>query len=340
MGAQQTKALKEKYAPLIASDDPVIGDRKLEDIFFRDVLTDKAPPEAIRRTAIRIDEDGDVSLVCDTALKQFGFVVLLDGALKAKKGLSWTQMRALADVVRMTVRGTLVTSEAFDAAVARLRSKYVAVQTKEMGSRTVVMIQPPDKPCKYEPTSIKPGIFAEAEGDLLLGAQTLPAEDDLSVLKFLFHLRLLVAPADEQRWIPLSMKEGEALADLLTVCEPGDKLDPVRLLAVVAMMRIKYNFVSLERKEEADLFIIKITPTRVENPEPVPEILQAALDAERARNKMSQQQQQRNAGGDNLYPGVVIESKIAESGQGVVFRGQVRCCSSQANCILISFFET
>jgi hypothetical protein len=205
---------------------PLKQERALEDLMYQSKR--KVHAEVICGVNYGFDKDGDFMIVLESGCKP-DFKFLLCVRIKDKSDLTWAETRAMHVCLRLGERGNSLNSSLFSQWLEALRKEYPNVSTQDTNQACAIIINPKVVSRDHAHGRIKKCAFGfDSDGDVVVNFGT-----DSEQFGFII--------AHHEIASSYSMIEQRALAEILRIAEPGDKMDESIFLQHCARLQVKYN---------------------------------------------------------------------------------------------------
>jgi serine/threonine protein kinase len=314
----------------------VYADRLDEEVFFRTERPPKLPLDVIRHVWLSFVGENMLAVLFENGERRYALVVVVEDASR----MGWKECQAVSDALKVVERGTRISNESFTDIFDELRTKYSKAEGPRVEHGILLgYVYPSVGSLQNEvPDVLKhTGISFDEEGDVVLRSETFGGQKYSVCVELSTKGTGQVLPSKKQALYKLDCK---VLVELFAMLETGDKVDPITFLSYMAVLREKYNYITVERYEGGRIIAANILASRIKNKEPMPAVLAQALAYIRAkppapRSAASQSDHNASAASNapreppvdpNLprspYPGCTYARRLKESGQAKVYAGK------------------
>lgn len=214
--------------------------------------------------------DNDFVVEFENYKNSFALIVVLQDRRK----LNWRECRTMSDCVKIGSRGGIMCNATFFQKCAIFRDNYGAKETSGPmleNERLVFLVSPSDRPHKRSNSDFVKYLFVwfDADRDLVFEAT--------NSARAVFRIVLAL----QGNSCMLTIADCKAMVDVLTMLEPGGRVDLTEFLCHLSVLRENYNFLKLGRDENVVGCLIHASAEKNDN-EKIPEpILSALAESER-----------------------------------------------------------
>uniref|UniRef100_A0A7S1XDV3 Protein kinase domain-containing protein n=1 Tax=Compsopogon caeruleus TaxID=31354 RepID=A0A7S1XDV3_9RHOD len=265
----------------------------------------------IRSVQIHLDPEMDFKVTFLTRDNKFVICVVIDNILD----LNYRECQAISQTLKVASRGSSMTIEEFKSKSDSLGT-CGSVNTKAKDGKFFTVLRPPKG---IQPPKPIQGVVS-GRCDTIAHTGFMLRENDAII-----HFRT-VSNKNFSFWhqLPtyttyLFMLDCFCLGRLFTIAEPGDPMDEIKFKHHAFELRKDYNLVSYHCGDDGR-HILRLTPTRVNNMNPVDAVLENA----HRQYKELLESKARSSHGDNenAYLGLRLNRLLKESGQAAVWEGR------------------
>uniref|UniRef100_A0A7S1T6F8 Protein kinase domain-containing protein n=1 Tax=Compsopogon caeruleus TaxID=31354 RepID=A0A7S1T6F8_9RHOD len=259
----------------------------------------------IRSIRIDLDQQSDFVVSFSTRVNKFFIYVLLHD----QTDLSFRECQAISEVLRIVLRGENMTEDDFFEKSQALGRLHGTVNTSLMEGTYLMAL----RPCKGErristgEDIIERTGFLIKDNDAILYFRTRNSKN----FTFWHHLPTYTTK--------LFMMDCLCLKELFSIAEPGDRMDEIKFKHHAFKLREKYNFVSYHCGDDGRQ-IVRLTPTRVKNNNPVDVVLESAH--RQYQDMIASTGKSPNKENEKTYKGLTLHRLVKDSGQAAIWEGQ------------------
>ncbi|KAI0566881.1 Serine threonine protein kinase-related domain containing protein [Gracilaria domingensis] len=288
---------------------------------FERIISESSPPDCIVNTVLELDGNSDFLCQFSTAdgTQYAVCVVVTEPAC-----LSWKESRALAEVMRISLRGASMTPQVFERFIVGLRDTFLRIEGPRqlMGVYCGACFPGPSEIAVRDPNTIISTTlsFCDDEKTLVFKSKTNFGST--------YFISIILRLPNRQ----LTKLDCKAIVHALGMLEMGDVLYPTRFFALGLKLRQYYNIIDAVENTAANEYSLRITPTPVHNSSIIQGVLiRAAISYRNSTprdifsEEDSSSQSSSSASDDSSLPcpyrGISYRRCLKESGQAQVYVG-------------------